>query len=139
MAAGATFERRPYDYAVLRVVPNVAREEFVNVGVVLFARTSGFLACALDDAPRIARRVSALCEPFDTELLWAHLQAVAAVCAGARDAGPIARLSQSERFHWLTTHRSTAIQSSVLHSGTCDDPSSTLARLFDAMIKRQEL
>lgn len=128
--------RLPYDYAVVRVVPNVAREEFVNVGVVVFSRSHGYLDCALDDAARVARRVSALCDDFDTELLWAHLQGVAAVCRGDRAAGPIARLSQSERFHWLTTHRSTAIQSSVLHSGTCDDPSSTLAWLFDAMIKR---
>lgn len=134
--ASVSRERRPYDYAVVRVVPNVAREEFVNVGVVLFSRTNSYLDCALDDANRISRRVSELCAGFDTELLWAHLQGISSVCRGARDAGPIARLSQSERFHWLTTHRSTAIQSSVLHSGTCDDPNSTLAWLFEAMIKR---
>jgi hypothetical protein len=129
-------ERSPYDYAVLRVVPNIEREEFVNVGLVLFARTRSYLGCAIDDDARIARRVCALAEAFDVPLLHAHLAAVRATCAGQASAGPIAGLSQSERFHWLTTHRSTAIQSSVLRSGTCMDPQQTLAALFESIVRK---
>jgi hypothetical protein len=129
-------ERMPYDYAVLRVVPNVEREEFVNVGLVLFSRARSYLGCSMDDERRIAHRVSVLADPFDMTLLLPHLAAFQAVCAGRNTAGPIARLSQSERFHWLTAHRSTAIQSSVLHGGTCIDPEATLASLFHAIVRR---
>jgi Protein of unknown function (DUF3037) len=129
-------DRSPYDYAVLRVVPNIEREEFVNVGLVLFSRARGYLGCTIDDEARITRRVSALAERFDVPLLHAHLAGVRAVVAGDASAGPIAGLSQSERFHWLTTHRSTAIQSSVLRSGSCVDPQQTLAALFESIVRR---
>lgn len=128
-------ERISYDYAVLRVVPHVEREEFVNVGLVLFSRSGCYLGVLIDDEMRISNRVSVLESAFDTKLLLKHLVAIQTVCEGAVNAGPIARLSLSERFHWLTTHRSTAIQSSVLHSGTCMDPVETLRHLFNTIVK----
>ena len=127
-------ERVPYDYAVLRVVPHVEREEFINVGLVLFSRPRSYLGVLIDADERISKRVSTLAAAFDTQLLLRHLAAIQDVCEGADTAGPIAQLSLSERFHWLTTHRSTAIQSSVLHSGSCLSPEETLRSLFKVII-----
>jgi hypothetical protein len=122
--------RSSFDYAILRVVPHVEREEFLNAGVILFCRTRGYLAAriALDE-----RRLLALAPDLDAETLaeiHAHLDTIPRICAGERDAGPIARLSQAERFHWLVAPRSTLIQPSPPHSGLCDDPAAALDRLF---------
>jgi hypothetical protein len=126
--------RSSFDYAVLRVVPHVEREEFLNAGVILFCRTRGYLAAriALDE-----RRLLALAPDLDAETLAeirAHLDTIPRICAGERDAGPIARLSQAERFHWLVAPRSTLIQPSSPHSGLCDDPAAALDRLFAEMV-----
>lgn len=123
-----------FDYAILRVVPHVEREEFLNAGVILFCRTRGYLAAriALDE-----RRLLALAPDLDAETLAeirAHLDTIPRICAGERDAGPIARLSQAERFHWLVAPRSTLIQPSSPHSGLCDDPAAALDRLFSEMV-----
>jgi hypothetical protein len=134
--------RHAFEYAVIRVVPDVAREEFVNAGVVLFARSAGFLGCeiALD-----RDRVRALLgrdragdggPGVDLDLVAAHLQAMRDVCAGAADAGPIARMSPSERFHWLVAPRSAAIQISPVHGGVTDAPAATLSRLYQTLVAR---
>jgi hypothetical protein len=127
--------RSSFDYAVLRVVPHVEREEFLNAGVILFCRTRGYLAAriALDE-----RRLLALAPDLDAETLAeirAHLDTIPRICAGERDAGPIGRLSQAERFHWLVAPRSTLIQPSSPHSGLCDDPAAALDRLFTEMVQ----
>ena len=126
--------RSSFDYAVLRIVPRVEREEFINAGVILFCRTRAYLAArvALDE-----QRLLALVPELDAEILTeirAHLETVPRICAGVRDAGPIARLSQAERFHWLVAPRSTLIQPSSPHSGLCDDPAAALDRLFSEMV-----
>jgi hypothetical protein len=127
--------RHAFEYAIVRVVPDVAREEFVNAGVVLFARAAGFLGCeiALD-----RERVRALAggAMVDLELLAAHLQAMREVCAGDANAGPIARLSPSERFHWLVAPRSAAIQVSAVHGGVTEDAAATLRRLYQTLVAR---
>jgi len=128
--------RSSFDYAVLRVVPRVEREEFVNAGVILFCRTRAFLAArvALDE-----QRLLALAPELDAETLAelrAHLDTIPRICAGARDAGPIARLSQAERFHWLVAPRSTMVQPSPVHSGLCTNPAAALNRLFAEMVQR---
>jgi hypothetical protein len=127
--------RHAFEYAIIRVVPDVGREEFVNAGVVLFARAADFLGCeiALD-----RDRVRALTggAPIDLDLLDAHLQAMREVCAGGADAGPIARLSPSERFHWLVAPRSAAIQISAVHGGVTDDPAATLRHLYQTLVAR---
>jgi hypothetical protein len=125
--------RHPFEYAVVRVVPRVEREEFVNVGVVLFARSAGFLGCEIAlDADRL--RALAPAAPLDAAAVEAHLQAMREVCAGDAAAGPIARLPPSERFHWLIAPRSTAIQVSPAHAGVSDDPAAALHRLFQALV-----
>jgi hypothetical protein len=126
--------RSSFDYAVLRVVPRVEREEFINAVVILFCRTRAFLAAriALDE-----RRLLALAPELDSDTLAelrAHLETIPRICAGAPDAGPIARLSQAERFHWLVAPRSTMIQPSPAHSGLCTNPTAALDRLFAEMV-----
>ena len=119
--------RSPFDYAIVRVVPRVEREEFVNAGVILHARAAAFLGCelALDPA-----RLFALAPGADLAAVQRHLDAFRAVCAGDAAAGPIAQLPPAERFHWLVAPRSTVIQTSPVHGGVCDDPRAALHDLF---------
>ena len=120
-----------YDYAVVRVVPRVDREEFINAGVILFCKACHFLAACvkLDEA-----RLRALAPTVDVDLVGRHLEAIPRICAGEEDAGPIARLSPTERFHWLVAPRSTMIQVSPVHGGFCDDPVVRLDQLFVRLV-----
>ncbi len=121
----------PFQYAVLRVVPRIERDEFVNVGVIVFCRTRGFLAARVALDPR---RIETFAPGVDLEGVGEHLEARVRVAAGDPTAGPIALLPQSERFHWLVAPSSTTIQSSSVHSGLSSDPEETLARLFDSLV-----
>ncbi len=121
----------PFQYAVLRLVPSVEREEFLNVGVIVFCRTRRFLAARVALDPR---RISTLAGDVDLDSVRAHLDARVRVAAGEADAGPIAALSQSERFHWLVAPSSTIIQTSAVHSGLCEDPQLTLTNLFNRLV-----
>jgi hypothetical protein len=122
----------PFQYAVLRVVPRIDRDEFVNVGVILFCRTRGFLSARVALDPR---RIAALAPGADLEGVSEHLEARVRVAAGDPTAGPIALLPQSERFHWLVAPSSTTIQSSSVHSGLSEDPEETLTRLFASLVE----
>jgi Protein of unknown function (DUF3037) len=122
----------PFQYAVLRVVPRVEREEFVNVGVIVFCRTLRYLRARVTLDPR---RIESLAPGVDIETLREHLQARVLVAAGDPEAGPIAQLSQSERFHWLVAPSSTMIQTSSVHSGLCDDPEAVLDHLFQELVE----
>jgi hypothetical protein len=117
-----------YDFAILRVVPRVHLGAFVNVGVVLHARTVEFLALrAVTDEQVLAAHVQGV----DAELLARYLRSCVAICAGDITAGPMALAPPSERFHWLTAPRSDVLQSSPVHEGICDDPQRALDALFD--------
>lgn len=107
-----------FDYAVVRVVPRVERGEFINAGVVVFCLERRFLEArvVVDEA-----RLKALWPEIDVELVRRHLEAIPKIAAGDVSAGPIARLSQRERFHWLVSPRSTIIQVSPVHTGLCDE------------------
>lgn len=121
-----------YDYAIIRVVPRVDREEFINVGVIVSCRARGFLETCihLDE-----HRLMALDASLDVTSLQAHLAAFPIVCAGGKPAGPIGQLSQRERFHWLCASRSTIIQVSPVHTGLCEDPNVALKYLLDKMVR----
>jgi len=121
-----------YDYAVIRVVPRVEREEFVNVGVLVSCPGQDFLAARIevDDA-----RIAALDPTLDLEALHAHLATIPLICAGGPGAGPLGRLSPRERFRWLTAPRSALIQFSPAHTGRCADPEALLAHLVDTMVR----
>jgi hypothetical protein len=121
-----------FDYALIRVVPRVEREEFVNAGVILFCLARDFLAARVE----LDRdRVRALHPEVDLALVNEHLAAIPRVCAGGDGSGPIGRLSRRERFHWLVAPRSTVIQVSPVHSGLCDDPERALERLTERMVR----
>jgi hypothetical protein len=123
--------REPFQYAVIRVVPRIEREEFVNVGVIVFARTRGFLSARVVSE---LDRVRSLGPEIDLEEVSAYLDAIVRVAAGAQDAGPIAALPPSERFGWLTAPSSTIVQTSTVHCGLSDDPTRTLQRLFERLV-----
>jgi hypothetical protein len=124
-------EQTSFDYAVVRVVPRVEREEFVNAGVILFCSEQRFLEARVHVEES---RLRALWPEIDIELVRQHLEAFPKICSGAPSAGPIARLSQRERFHWLVAPRSTMIQVSPVHSGLCDNPRSALQRLVRELL-----
>ena len=121
----------PFSYAVYRVVPRVERGERINVGVVVFCRPRGYLAArtALD-----AGRLAALWPELDPESIRPHLAALERVAAGDPDAGPIAQLDETARFHWLVSPSSTIIQPSAVHTGLCGDPQEELEKLFAALV-----
>jgi hypothetical protein len=115
-----------FDYALLRVVPRVERQEFINAGVVVCCPEKRYLAARIRFD---AARLKALWPEADVALVEKHLEAVERICAGDAAAGPIAKLSQRERFHWLTSPRSTIIQPSPVHTGVCDEAGGLLDRL----------
>lgn len=115
-----------FDYAILRVVPRVDREEFINAGVVVFCPEKKYLDARI---ALNADRLRALWPEVDVDLVREHLDAVLRICQADPSAGPIAKLSQRERFHWLTSPRSTIIQPSPVHTGVCDSIDGILDRL----------
>ena len=116
-----------FDYAVIRVVPRVDREEFINAGVIVSCPERQFLDARIrvDEA-----RLKALWPDIDVAAVREHLEAILRICAGDPAAGTIAGLSKRERFHWLVSPRSTIIQVSAVHTGLCDDPVGAVERLF---------
>jgi hypothetical protein len=121
-----------YDYAVIRVVPRVDREEFVNVGVIVSCPARKFLAAVIE---LDEKRVRALDATLDMEVIRAHLATIPVICAGGAAAGAIGKLSQRERFHWLVAPRSTVIQTSAAHSGRCDELDALIEHLLDSMVR----
>lgn len=120
-----------YDYAIVRLVPSIERGECINVGVLLFCRTRRFLGMQTHlDTSRLALFAPSL----DVEEVTQQLEHLKRVCAGGKDAGPIGELSQSERFHWLVSPRSTVIQTSPVHSGLCDNPAAALQHLLGTLV-----
>jgi hypothetical protein len=124
--------RRPFSYAILRVVPRVERGECFNAGVVLFCRQLGFLGVkvGLDE-----RRLAALAPDASAEDVRAHLDALVRVADGDPDGEAIAALPASERFGWLVAPSSTIIQPSAVHTGLSDDPQATLDALFAELVE----
>ena len=121
-----------YDYAIIRVVPRVEREEFVNVGVIVSCPARKFLEARIElDEPRLL----AMDATLDVESIRTHLASIPAICVGGEQAGPIGQLPQRERFHWLVAPRSTIIQTSPVHTGYCKHPAAALERLLDTMVR----
>ena len=120
-----------FEYAVLRVVPRVEREEFLNVGVVLYCRGLGFLQVRwlLPEA-----RLHALAPGLDQAEVAARLRAFEQICQGRAAGGVIGQLPVAERFRWLTATRSTVVQCSPLHPGRTADAAATLERLFAELV-----
>ena len=124
-------EKHLYEYAVIRVVPRVEREEFLNVGIVLFCKKAKFIKMIYT----VNEAKLALFSPdFECEQLQCNLDSFQKIAHGAKDGGPIAQFDIPSRFRWLTALRSSVIQTSRPHPGLCDDLEHTINRLFEEMV-----
>ncbi|HET7130945.1 MAG TPA: DUF3037 domain-containing protein [Gammaproteobacteria bacterium] len=121
-----------YDYAIVRVVPKVERAEFVNAGVIVSCPARDLLLARIE---LDEQRLVALDPTIDLESVRRHLAAIPIICAGGEHAGPIGRLSQRERFHWLVAPRSTIIQTSPTHTGSARDLEAVVERLLETMVR----
>jgi hypothetical protein len=124
-------EKHLFEYAVIRVVPRVEREEFLNVGVILYCRDQSFLQILfkIDD-----QKLLAFCGATDIEELNERMKGLEKICRGGEEAGPIGKLDTASRFRWLTAYRSTVIQTSKVHPGFCDDAAEKLQQLFTQLV-----
>ena len=124
--------RCPYDYAIVRVVPRVERQEFINAGVILSCQTKDFLEARIE---LDEKRLRALAPDVDLQMVRDNLESIPLICLGGPQAGAIGMLSQRERFHWLVAPRSTIIQTSAVHTGQCADPKAALEHLLATMVR----
>lgn len=124
-------EQHLFEYAVIRVVPRVEREEFLNVGVIVYCRKLNFLHCiyALE-----TQKLLSFYPEIDILQLQQYLSAFQQIAEGHIDGGPIAKLDTASRFRWLTATRSTVIQTSKVHPALCTDPQEALKRLFEQYV-----
>lgn len=120
-----------FEYAVIRVVPRVDREEFLNVGVILYCAKQQFLRTLFQ---LNEERIKSFCPDLDIEILEEHLTTFERICLGDPEAGHIAKLPIAGRFRWLTATRSTVIQTSKVHPGFCTDADKTLDKLFNQLV-----
>ena len=120
-----------YEYAVIRVVPRVEREEFLNIGIILFSKKAKFIKVLFHPN---TEKIQALSADFDIEQLECNLTSLEKIAKGAKDGGPIAEFEIPERFRWLTAIRSSAIQTSRPHPGLCQDLEKTIQRLFEELV-----
>ncbi len=124
-------EKDLFEYAVIRIVPRVEREEFLNVGVVLYCAKQKFLKALykVDE-----KRLQVLCSDCDVALVREYLNAFEQICNGSDNAGPIGKLPATERFRWLTSIRSTMVQTSKVHPGFCEGAGEMLKKLFIQLV-----
>ncbi|HVK97018.1 MAG TPA: DUF3037 domain-containing protein [Flavisolibacter sp.] len=124
-------DKHLFEYAVIRIVPRVEREEFINVGVILYCRDLKYLNSKYTINED---RLKALCDQLDCTEVLEHLKSFERICSGNAEGGPIAKLDIASRFRWLTATRSTIVQSSKVHPGFCTDPTATLNKLFNQLV-----
>lgn len=124
-------DKHLYEYAVIRVVPRVEREEFLNVGVVVFSKNQKFLQVKYQVDPE---KLCILSPELDIEQLEKNMQSFEKICRGTNDGGPIAQMDIPSRFRWLTAVRSSVIQTSRPHPGLSDDLKKTLDRLYEELV-----
>ncbi len=125
-------QKHLYEYAVVRVVPVVEREEFVNAGVILFCKKEKFIRMQYHLRED---KILMLMPDADMQEIRENLEAFCKIAAGDQQGGPIAVLDEAERFRWLTAVRSASIQTSRPHPGVCDDLEETLHTLFTEMVR----
>ena len=123
--------KHQYEYAIVRVVPVVEREEFVNVGVILFCKKEKFIRMKYHLSQD---KILMLKPDTDMEEISKNMEAFRIIADGEKEGGPIASLEQAERFRWLSAVRSASIQTSMPHIGLSDDLEKTFNALFDEMV-----
>jgi hypothetical protein len=125
-------DRCLYDYAIIRVVPKVDREEFINVGAIVSCGSKKFLEARIEIDQE---RLRAIDSTLDMELIRNHLAVIPVICAGGPESGAIGQLPHRERFHWLVAPRSTIVQTSRVHTGFCENLPSAIEHLLDRMVR----
>lgn len=124
-------EKHLFEYAVIRVMPRVEREEFLNAGVILYSKQKRFLQAIIT---LNEERLRAFSPEIDIEEVKSYLQAFECICKGGKEAGPIGQLDLASRFRWLTATRSTVVQAGKVHPGFCSDLPQALARLHEQLV-----
>ena len=124
-------DKHLFEYAVIRVVPRVEREEFLNVGIILYCRTKKYLQCIYKIDKQ---RLQAICAKLDCDDVEGNLQSFEQICLGKKTASPISSLDIASRFRWLTATRSTIVQTSKVHPGLCINPQQTLEKLLEQLV-----
>ena len=124
-------ENHLFEYAVIRIVPRVELEEFLNVGVILYSRKQNFLQALfrLDKT-----RLQIFSDKIDMEEVEDHLLSFERICNGSTDSGPIGQLDMASRFRWLTATRSTVVQTSKVHPGFCNNAAEAIQKLFEQLV-----
>jgi hypothetical protein len=125
-------EKHLYDYAVIRVVPRVEREEFINIGLMLYCKRQKYLRIHYQ-IPK--EKISSFCPKFDIEQLTINVEALVTICEGKKEGGPIAQFEKDERFRWITAVKSSSIQTSRPHSGFSDDLDTTFEKLYTELVE----
>ncbi len=120
-------EKHLFEYAVIRIVPRVEREEFLNVGVILYSQSLKFLDIMYNVDEKKLLHFS---EKLDIPEVKDYLKAYDHICRGTAEGGPIGKLDLASRFRWLTATRSTIVQSSKVHSGFCANPREAIKSLY---------
>lgn len=120
-----------FEYAIIRIVPKVEREEFLNVGIILYCKDLKFLNAKYTVNKE---RLNAVCAEVDCKEVEEHLQSFEKISKGDKEGGPIAALDLPSRFRWLTATRSTILQTSKVHPGFCEDPQETLEKLYRQLV-----
>lgn len=120
-----------FEYAVIRIVPKVEREEFINTGMILYARKPRFLGVKIE---LHQDKLACIAPELDVAVIQQYLNAFEAVAQGKKEGGAIACLEAASRFRWLTASRSTVIQTSKVHPGFCSDPEQKLTQLFEQLV-----
>ncbi|WP_373534063.1 DUF3037 domain-containing protein [Microcoleus sp.] len=121
-----------YDYAIIRVVPKVDREEFINVGAIVSCGTKKFLEARIEIDEE---RLRAIDSTLDMELIRNHLAVIPVICGGGPESGAIGQLPHRERFHWLVAPRSTIVQTSRVHTGLCENLPGAIEHLLNTMVR----
>jgi hypothetical protein len=124
-------EKHLFEYAVIRVVPRVEREEFMNVGVILYCAKQKFLKCTFLINEN---RLKAFTCEIDADIILSNLQSIQKICCGELEGGPIGKLDMPSRFRWLTATRSTVVQASKVHPGFCSDAEEMLQKLHQELV-----
>ncbi len=125
-------EKHLFEYAIIRIVPRIERQEFINVGVIVYCPPENFLKTEFE---LNKEKLLAFSNDLDVEELEKRLCAFKQICSGSPEGGIIAELPVASRFRWLTATRSTIVQTSPVHPGLCKDAQETLKRLYDEMVR----
>lgn len=125
-------EHQLYEYAVIRVVPRVEREEFINAGIIVFCKKLNFLACK---TWLNKEKLRCFLPDADVQQIEINLKAYEEIAKGIAGGSAISKLDKPSRFRWLTATRSTIVQSGKVHPGMCTQPETLLEKLFEQLVK----